>query len=153
MFRHILIPTDGSELSNDAVAAGVTLAQRLGARVTGFFAAPAPTPLLYARFLPVGYAPPAEHARMIEETSRRYLAVVEEAARAAGVDCAVVHTTSDFPADAILEAVRRCGCDTIFMASHGRRARKGPMLGSETCKVVSQAMVPVVVYRVEAARP
>jgi hypothetical protein len=90
---------------------------------------PAPTPLVYASFLPVGYAPPGEHARMIEETSRQYLAVIEDAARSAGVECAVAHTTNDFPVDAILEAVHRCGCDGIFMASHERRARKGSDAG------------------------
>ncbi len=153
MFKHILIPSDGSDFSNEAVEAGVKLAQALGARVTGYFAAPAPTPVTYAHFLPVGYMLPEEHARMIEETAQRYLSVVENAARKAGVACEVVHTTNEYPADAILEMAKQKGCDVIFMASHGRRDRRGPMLGSETQKVASQAPIPVVIYRVEAARP
>jgi len=153
MFKHILIPTDGSDLSNEAVEAGVRLAKALGARVTGYFAAPAPTPVVYSDFLPVGYMPPEEHARLIEEAAQRYLSVVENAASKAGVACEVVHTTNEYPADAILEIANQKGCDVIFIASHGHRGRRGPLLGSETQKVANEATIPVVIYRVEAAKP
>jgi nucleotide-binding universal stress UspA family protein len=152
MFKHILIPTDGSDISAEAARAGVQLAKALGARVTAFFAAPAPTPVVYSHFLPVGYMTPEEHGRLIERTAQKYLAVVEKAAHAAGVQCQALHTTNDFPADAIVQAAREQGCDCIFMASHGRHTRSGPSLGSETQKVASEASVPVVIYRVEAAR-
>lgn len=151
MFSHILIPTDGSHISQEAARAGVRLAKALGARVTGFFAAPAPTPIVYANFIPVGLMSPEEHAKLIEQTAQQYLSVIERAARGAGVPCEVAHKTNDFAAEAIIEAARAYGCDCIFMASHGRSGRRGPMLGSETQKVVNQASVPVVVYRVEAA--
>jgi nucleotide-binding universal stress UspA family protein len=151
MFKHILIPTDGSDISDEAAKAGVRLAQALGARVMGFFAAPAATPIVYSHFLPVGYMPPEEHARLIERCTNRYLGVIEKAAQAAGVQCQVMHKTSDFPADAIVETAREQGCDCIFMASHGRHTRRGPALGSETQQVASEASMPVVIYRVEAA--
>jgi len=153
MFKHFLIPTDGSPLSTEAAEAGVKLAKALGARVTGFFAAPAPTPIIYSHFLPVGYMPPEEHARMIEDAAQKCLSVIENAARAAGVPCEVLHETNDFPADAIVETAREKGCDVIFISSHGHRARRGPMLGSETQKVANHATIPVVIYRVEAAKP
>ena len=124
MFKHFLIPTDGSPLSTEAAEAGVKLAKALGARVTGFFAAPAPTPVIYSHFLPVGYMPPEEHARMIEDTAQQYLSVIENAARAAGVPCEVLHETNDFPADAIIETAREKGCDAIFISSHGHRGRR-----------------------------
>lgn len=151
MFKHILIPTDGSPLSNEAAAAGVQFAKALGARVTGFFAAPAATPLVYSHFLPVGYMPPEEHSALIEKTASQYLGVIEEAARAAGVACEMVHKTDEFPADAIIATARERGCDCIFMASHGHRGRRGPTLGGETQKVAAGASVPVMIYRVEAA--
>ena len=151
MFKHILIPTDGSDLSNEAVRAGVRFAAALGARVTGFFAAPAPTPIVYSHFIPVGLMPPEEHAKLIERTATHYLNAVAHAARAAGVECDVVHETNDFPADAIINAARERGCDCIFMASHGRHTRRGAALGSETQKVASGAHVPVLIYRVEAS--
>lgn len=147
MFKHILIPTDGSELSVRAVKAGVALAASLGARVTGLFAAPAPTPIVYGDLLPVGYMPPDQHAALIEAASKRYLATIEEAARAAGVPVDSVSVTSEYPADSIIEAARARGCDLIFMASHGRRGLAAALLGSETQKVLVHSGIPVLVYR------
>ena len=103
MFKHILIPTDGSKLSQKAAAQGVALAKAVGAKVTAFFAAPPATPIVYRDNLPVGYATPAEHEQMIEETAAKYLGFVERAARKAGVACEPVHVTSDYPDEAILK--------------------------------------------------
>ena len=147
MYKHILIPTDGSELSRRAIAAGVKLAKSVGAKVTGFFAAPPATPVVYEDFLPVGYMTPEQHAQLIEKTAARYLEVIEKAAKAAGVACECVHVTNDFPADAILAAAKKQKCDLIFMASHGRRGLRGVLLGSETQKVLTHSKIPVLVYR------
>jgi nucleotide-binding universal stress UspA family protein len=147
MFKHILIPTDGSALSRSAALAGVKLASKVGARVTALFAAPAATPLVYRNALPVGYRTPAEHEKAIAKASKAYLAVIENAAREAGVRCQSVQLTSDFPAEAILEAARKHGCDLIFMASHSRRGLRGLLIGSQTQKVLAAAKVAVLVYR------
>lgn len=147
MYKHILIPTDGSPLSRAAVVAGVKLARTLGARVTGFHAAPPPTPVEYKGMLPVGFRDPSNHARIIEKTARRHLDVIENAARSAGVRCKVEHVTSDFPAEAIVAAARRNKCDLIYMPTHGRRGFKNSMLGTQTQKVLSLARVPVLVHR------
>ena len=77
MFKNILIPTDGSALSQKAATQGVALAKALGARVTAFFAAPPATPVVYRDNLPVGLAQPGEHAKMIERTAAKYLDFVE----------------------------------------------------------------------------
>jgi nucleotide-binding universal stress UspA family protein len=147
MYKHILIPTDGSRLSHRTVVAGVELARALGARVTGLFAAPAATPLVYRDLLPVGYGTPEQNAVLIERAALRYLAVIERAAKAAGVPCETVSVIDDFPADAILSLAKRRKCDLIFMASHGRRGLSGVLLGSETQKVLTHARIPVLVYR------
>ncbi len=147
MFKHFLLPTDGSKLSEKAILAGVEMARTHGAKVTGFFAAPAPTPLVYGDFMPVGYLPPDEHEALIQKASRHHLAVVEKAAAAAGVEFNCLSVTSDFPADAIIEAARQQHCDLIFMASHGRRGLSGLVLGSETHKVLTHSKIPVLVYR------
>ena len=68
MFKNILIPMDGSPPSQKAVVQAVALAKSVGAKVTGFFAAPPATPIVYRNNLPVGYATPEEHAKMIEKT-------------------------------------------------------------------------------------
>ncbi len=147
MYKHILLPTDGSPVSRKAVANGVKLAKAVGARVTGFYAAPPATPLEFKGFLPVGYSDPEKHARAIERAAASHLAVVEKAARAAGVRCKTMYETSDFPAEAIVAAAKKHGCDLIYMASHGRRGFKSSMLGSHTQKVLTLSPVPVLVDR------
>src|SRR5687767_14738604 len=102
MYRNILIPTDGSELSQKAVVQGVELAKALGAKVTAYFAAPPATPIIYRDHLPVGYATPEEHQHMIDAATAKVLGFVDATARAAGVPCESLHTTSDFPEDEIL---------------------------------------------------
>ncbi len=147
MYKNILLPTDGSPLSRKAILAGVKLARAVGARVTGFYAAPPATPLEYRGMLPVGYSDPAARARVIEKTAARHLAVIVEAARSARVRCKVEHVTSDFPAEAIVAAAKRNKCDLIFIASHGRHGFKPSLLGSQTQKLLAQSKTPVLVQR------
>ena len=147
MYKHILIPTDGSDLSRAAALQGVKLARSLGARVTAFFAAPPATPVIYDGFLPTGYATTTEHAAMIEKIAAKYLGVIEKACAAAGVPYDSVHETNEFAAEAIVALAKKRKCDLIFMASHGRRGLSGFVLGSQTQKVLTQSKVPVLVYR------
>jgi len=146
-YKNILIPTDGSALSRAAIAAGIKLAKSVGAKVTGFFAAPPATPVVYKDLLPVGYMTPREHAKTIKEAAARYLEVIEEAAKKEGVACKCIQATSDFPAEAILQVAKKEKCDLIFISSHGRRGLAGVLLGSQTQKVVAQSKIPVLVHR------
>jgi nucleotide-binding universal stress UspA family protein len=147
MFKNILIPTDGSRQSQKAAARGVELAKRLGARVTGFFAAPPATPVIYRNHFPAGLMQPAEHAEMIRKTATKYLQFIERAASRAGVRYEGVHVTNDYPAAAILDIVKKKRCDSIVMATHGRGGLRGMVLGSVTQKVLNQSKVPVIVFR------
>ncbi|MBI3936148.1 MAG: universal stress protein, partial [Betaproteobacteria bacterium] len=85
--------------------------------------------------------------RLIERTAAKYLGVIAEAAKRAGVRCKCLHVTNDFPADAILAVAKKNKCDLIFMASHGRRGLAGVLLGSETQKVLTHSKIPVLVCR------
>jgi nucleotide-binding universal stress UspA family protein len=147
MYKHILIPTDGSRLALRAVVHGVALAKATGARVTGLFVAPAATPVVYRRFVPVGYASPDEHAEMIERAAAHHLAAVSKAAARAGVRCDCVTVTGDFPAEAIAAEAKRRRCDLIFMASHSRAGLQALLLGSETRRVLQESKIPVLVDR------
>ena len=147
MYKHILIPTDGSALSRSAAIAGVKLAKSMGARVTGFYAAPPAMPVEYKGMFPVSYRDPAERSRIIERAARKHLEVIEKAARSGRVRCKVEHVTDDYPAEAIVAAARRNRCDLIFMPTHGRHGFKNSMLGTQTQKVLSLAKVPVLVHR------
>ncbi|MBI5718220.1 MAG: universal stress protein [Burkholderiales bacterium] len=147
MYKHLLIPTDGSAPSAHAIAHGVAVAKATGARVTGIFVAPAPTPLVFEGLLPVGYVQPEEHAAMSAAAAARYLGAIEKAAQQAGVPYEGVTVTGEYAADAILEAAVKRKCDLIVMASHGRRGLAHALLGSETQKVLSRAKIPVLVCR------
>jgi nucleotide-binding universal stress UspA family protein len=147
MFKNILIPTDGSPLSQKAVVQGVALAKSVGAKVTAFFAAPPATPIVYRDHLPVGYATPGEHEEMIRKTAAKYLGVVERAAKKAGISCESVHVTSDYPEEGILKVAQKKKCDLIVMATHGQGGLRGMLIGSVTQKVLNQAKIPVMVFR------
>jgi nucleotide-binding universal stress UspA family protein len=147
MFKNILIPTDGSPLSQKAVVQGVALAKSVGAKVTAFFAAPPATPIVYRDRLPVGYATPGEHEEMIRKTAAKYLGFVERAAKKAGISCESVHVTSDYPEEGIVKVAQKKKCDLIVMATHGQGGLRGMLIGSVTQKVLNQAKIPVMVFR------
>ena len=145
MYKRILIPTDGSKLSELAVEHGVALAKSLGAEVIGLtvlptFSAFAVEPLLVTNT-------PEQHAKDCAAVAERYLAVVTSAARTAGVRCEVMHVLHDNPYAAIIETATARDCDLICMASHGRKGVAGLLLGSETTKVLTHSKVPVLVCR------
>ena len=147
MFKNILIPTDGSPLSQKAVVQGVALAKSVGAKVTAFFAAPPATPIVYRDHLPVGYATPGEREEMIKKTAAKYLGFVERAAKKAGISCESVHVTSDYPEEGIVKVAQKKKCDLIVMATHGQGGLRGMLIGSVTQKVLNQAKIPVMVFR------
>jgi nucleotide-binding universal stress UspA family protein len=147
MFKHLLLPTDGSPRSARAVASGVALAKLAGARVTGLFVAPPATPLVFEHFVPVRYMRPEDHAELIKHESQHAVSLLEKLAAQAGVPCQTIVVTSDFPAEAIIEAARKHRCDLIVMASHGRSGLSAVLLGSETQKVLTHSKVPVLVHR------
>ncbi len=147
MFKHILIPTDGSVFSVRAASQGLMLAKAAGARVTGLFVAPAPTPLVFEGLVPVAYMQPEDHAKLSEQVAARLLGDIESAARQAGVPFEAVVVVDEFPADAIVREAAKRQCDLIVMGSHGRRGLASMLLGSETVKVLTHARQPVLVCR------
>lgn len=147
MFKNILIPTDGSALSRKAAIRGVALAKSVGAKVTGFFAAPPATPIIYSDYVPIDFIQPGEHARIVERITAKHLAFIERAAKKARVRYEGVHITSDFPDRAILSVAKKKRCDAIVMASAGQGGLRGMFLGSVTQKVLNQSKIPVLVIR------
>lgn len=147
MFKHILVPTDGSKLSLKAARQATKLAQALGARITGFYAAPD----LGSTYYGDGYilrAPSAKaQAEFTQKQARKILSMIEVEAAVEKVPCAIFHTLSDSPYEAIIAAAKDKKCDLIVMASHGRRGLSALVLGSETQKVLVHSKVPVLVCR------
>lgn len=145
MYKHILLPTDGSDLSTTAVRDGVRFAGEIGARVTALHVTP---PFYPDEMTPSAYtAHVQEHDAKAKESTQRALGAVTDASRAAGVPCTTVHRVSHSPHEAIIAVAGEAGCDLIFMASHGRRGVAALLLGSETNKVLTHSKIPVLVTR------
>ena len=147
MFKHILIPTDGSELSRATASRAVSFAKEAGARVTVFYAKPEYPIAYFGEGALIDTTTPEKFAELADQQATEYLADVQRQCAEAGVECNTVSATSDIPYEAIIEAADKSGCDLIFMASHGRRGISGFLLGSETNKVLTHSKVPVLVYR------
>lgn len=147
MFKHILVPTDGSTLSTDTVRRAVGFAREAGARITFFYAKPEYPVAFYGEGALIDPTTPEKFAEMADQQAREILGACEQIAREAGVACASLSATSDVPWEAIIEAATDAGCDLIFMASHGRRGLGGFLLGSETQRVLTHSKIPVLVYR------
>ena len=147
MFKHILVPTDGSQLSFDTSRRAIAFAKETGAKVTFFFAKPDYPVAFYGEGALIDPTTPDKFAEMAEQQASEILAANEAAAKAEGVVSAAVSSVSDIPYEAIIEAAEQTGADLIFMASHGRRGISGLLLGSETQKVLTHSKIPVLVYR------
>ena len=145
MYKHILIPTDGSEQSEKALRQGITLARVFGADVTALTVSPT--------FHNVSLDPvmltdtPEQYEKNCQARAEKYLAVAKIEAGIAGVPCERQHVVNDHPFQAIVDTARTKNCDLIVMASHGRRGMSALLLGSETTKVLTHTKIPVLVCR------
>ncbi|HMM90589.1 universal stress protein [Bradyrhizobium sp.] len=140
MYRHILIPTDGSERAERGVAHGLALAKSVGAKVSVIFVVE-PFSELRGRMLEAV----ATYAELRKEQARTVLDGAANAAKTAGVPCETIQLENAQPHQAIIAAAEDKGCDLIVMSSHGRSGLSMLLIGSVTNKVLTQAKIPVLV--------
>jgi nucleotide-binding universal stress UspA family protein len=145
MYKHILIPTDGSELSERAVREGIDLALMMKARVT-LLTASAPF-RGFASEPTVLAETPRQYEEDVERRANLRLRAGEEYADARGVVAMTRHVYAEHPFEAIVEAAEGSDCDLVCMASHGRTGLAGLLIGSQTAKVLSHSKIPVLVCR------
>ncbi|CAE6739168.1 universal stress protein [Paraburkholderia haematera] len=145
MFKHLLVPTDGSALSVAAIQMTVALAVENGGKVTGLHVIPEFHMLAY------GTEMIADNEERIIQTARQraddYLEVIKKAAAQAGVECNTVAVSRAHPYEAIISVATEQHCDLIVMASHGRSGMRAFLLGSETQKVLTHSQIPILVVR------
>jgi nucleotide-binding universal stress UspA family protein len=145
MFKHLLIPTDGSAASEHAMRRALALAREGNSQVTGLHVI---SPFHLASY----------EVDMIEETrasyeanvrarARKYLDAIERCAAEMSVSVRTRIVVADHPYEAIIAVAVEAGCDLIVMASHGERGTKGVLLGGETQKVLTHSTLPVLVLR------
>jgi nucleotide-binding universal stress UspA family protein len=145
MYKHILIPTDGSDLSKLAIQHGISLAKATKARVTSITVI---TPSQLFTLEPDIITETVEdYKKHMVTFATKCLDQVKTAALAEDVSCDVMYVEHDHPYQAIIDAATNQHCDLIVMASHGRRGISAVVLGSETVKVLTHSTIPVLVYR------
>jgi len=148
MYTHILFPTDGSKLSDNAAQHAIMIAKRLGAKITALH--------VTGQFPPIvqdesgggaSLRAMMEFEQAEAQRAEKILGAVKEAADKAGVECATVTISGSVPYAMIIEEANKLQCDLIVMASHGRRGLRGLLLGSETVRVLTHSKIPVLVCR------
>lgn len=144
MYKHILLPTDGSDLSKAAMRHGIALAGAIGARATALVVS---TPLTSLIVDPGRVSGALEQYKaLVARQTEKYLDNIKDNATKAGIACATLCIEHDKPYEAIVDTAKNSGCDLVVMASHGLRGVSA-ILGSETLKVLTHSAVPVLVYR------
>jgi len=147
MFKHILLPTDGSKLSAKAVKRGIDLAKKSRARVTAIHVVPEFKLMVDEGITMLSAALKKRFEEEGRARAQKMLDDIARQARARGVRCTTLCMASDLPYQQIIAAARKNKCDLILMASHGRRGLSSLLLGSETAKVLLHTKVPVLVVR------
>lgn len=145
MYKHMLVPTDGSPLSTAAVEKGLAFAKEIGAKAT-LLTVIEPFHIISAdaEQLAGTRSTYEEHAKAQAE---KHLAALKEKASSMGVACEAVNIVSGEPYQSIIDTALKNNCDLIAMASHGRRGVSALVLGSVTMKVLTHSKIPVLVYR------
>ncbi|PXW99535.1 nucleotide-binding universal stress UspA family protein [Sphaerotilus hippei] len=145
MFKHLLVPVDGSELSLRAMDSSIELARQLGARITAFVAEP-DVPLAAVSSNPTTFVKQVEaHQAKSDAHARNVLGAFEERAKAAGITFVGETLTTVAVDNAIVETAERCDCDLILMVTHGRGAFGELLFGSHTKNVMSRTKRAVLV--------
>lgn len=146
MFKHILIPTDGSPVTHKAAKAGVALASRLGAKVTAYCTIEEMQPI-YVEGYVISQNEIDGFQKRARQAGQKRVDAIGKMARAAGVPFTSVVAKASTPYEGIIATAKKRKCDLIFMASHGRRGLSRLIMGSVTQKVLTHSVTPVVVYR------
>lgn len=145
MYKHILIPIDGSDFSLNAATYAIKLAKTIGAKMTAI------NVTATYRSIAVGelaaHMDEAEYEKRVASMAGSVLEKAQAEAKASGVTMDLVHSRHAHPWEAIIGEAEKRGCDLILMASHGRRGISSLLIGSETKKVLTHTTIPVLVWR------
>jgi nucleotide-binding universal stress UspA family protein len=144
MFKRILMPTDGSAVTDKAVQTALALAKTGGATL---YTVSVKEPFPYSAISEMQPVPPQEFYDAQERIAAARVKAVKDAADAAGVACNAHTVEALHPWEAILDHAKAQQCDLIVMASHGRRGVAALLLGSETQRVLIHSPIPVLVVK------
>ncbi|MEK8030309.1 universal stress protein [Ideonella sp. DXS29W] len=144
MYRNILVPTDGSDITSKAVQTAISLAKTFGAKLSTISVK---EPFPYSAISEMQPVPPQEFYDAQERIAASRVKAVIEAAADQGLSCEGHTVEALHPWEAITDYAKSQECDLIVMASHGRRGVSALLLGSETQKVLTHCAVPILVIK------
>ena len=144
MYTRILVPTDGSDITDKALQSAIALARLTGASL---FALAVKEPFPYSAISEMQPVPPQAFYDAQERIAAGRVKTAVDAATAAGIAVQAHTVEALHPWEAIIDHAKAQGCDLIVMASHGRRGVSALLLGSETQKVLTHSTLPVLVVR------
>lgn len=144
-FERILIPLDGSPLSEKALPHAVALAEKFDSELILLRAADLYTPLLATGDPEAAYwiAEAREEAR---QEAANYLEAQRETLRQAGYNVDILLCEGS-PAEEIIEAAAKEAIDLIVMSTHGRGGVARWTFGSVADKVARYSCCPVLLIR------
>jgi nucleotide-binding universal stress UspA family protein len=148
MYKHIMLPVDGTELSSKAVDECFALAKPIGAKVSVIHVVPH-----FHVTVPVGFTSDLvkqlenDREKQYKQRGEKMVEELESRAKASGIDCDGTVVVGDNPYEEIIEQAEKTDCDLIMMASHGRSGLDALLLGSETAKVLTHTRIPVLIVR------
>lgn len=147
MYKRILLPTDGSALSREAVISGILFARNTGATVIGIHV----IPLVHEDRLEAWMHHDPHYAErrnaLFDRKADEHLSFIANSALAEEVPCTCKLVKADEPSLAIVKVAEQTHCDLIYMASHGWQGDDAQLLASETLKVLHYSKVPVLVHK------
>lgn len=145
MYQHLLVPIDGSELSDRAAEASLELARKLGARITGFVCEPMPPLPTMGSHASTYTRDTDEHLTRTEAHARLVIKRFADRAAEQGVAFDGKFLRADGVDDAIVAAAEEFGCDLIVMVTHGRGAFGEMLFGSHTKNVLARSKLPLLI--------
>ena len=147
MYQHILVATDGSDLSKTAVRNAIDLAAAVNAELVALYVVPRYPVSYFEGGITISMEDIARTEKQWSDKGRAVVDAVQQEAEAAGVKAKGVVLQSDLVAESIMAAAAKHQCDLVVMASHGRRGLKRVLLGSETQHVLTHSTIPVLILR------
>jgi nucleotide-binding universal stress UspA family protein len=144
MFKRILVPTDGSNVTAKAVDIALSLAKAQDAKL---YTISVKEPFPYSAISEMQPVPPQEFFDAQERIASARVKAVVDTAQQAGMDCHAHTVEAVHPWEAILDHAKNEAIDLIVMASHGRRGVAALLLGSETQRVLTHSEVPVLIVK------
>jgi nucleotide-binding universal stress UspA family protein len=147
MFKHILVPVDGSTLSLKSLDVASGFAKESGAKITALSVSPAYPMMITGEGYMLDIQSPDDWKKHTVRHAEHIRHGVEKRATECDVVVDFLIVTSEEPYLGIIEAAREQHCDLIIMSSHGRRGLSALLLGSETTKVLTHCKLPVLVCR------